>query len=84
MRALYERRKVSVLDGAAFGQQTAHFVRVCFATEEATIDAACERIRLFCMQDLPEDFLETFAISLSTWDAKYHPLWNSRPVESPL
>ena len=40
MRALYERRKVSVLDGAAFGKHTAHFVRVCFATEEATIDAA--------------------------------------------
>ena len=33
MRALYERRKVSVLDGAAFGRQTAHFVRLCFATE---------------------------------------------------
>ena len=52
MRALYERRKVSVLDGAAFGQHTAHFVRICFATEEATIDAACERIRLFCTRDL--------------------------------
>jgi len=54
MRALYERRKVSVLDGAAFGQQTAHFVRICFATEEATIDAACQRIRQFCEVDLPE------------------------------
>ena len=54
MRALYERRKVSVLDGAAFGQQTAHFVRICFATEEATIDAACRRIRQFCEIDLPE------------------------------
>jgi aspartate/methionine/tyrosine aminotransferase len=53
MRALYERRKVSVLDGAAFGKHTAHFVRVCFATEEATIDAACARIRQFCEQDLP-------------------------------
>ena len=53
MRALYERRKVSVLDGAAFGKQTAHFVRICFATEEATIDAACARIRQFCEQDLP-------------------------------
>jgi aspartate/methionine/tyrosine aminotransferase len=52
MRALYERRKVSVLDGAAFGRQTAHFVRICFATEEATIDAACARIRQFCEQDL--------------------------------
>jgi aspartate/methionine/tyrosine aminotransferase len=54
MRALYERRKVSVLDGAAFGKHTAHFVRVCFATEEATIDAACARIRQFCEQDLPQ------------------------------
>jgi aspartate/methionine/tyrosine aminotransferase len=53
MRALYERRKVSVLDGAAFGRQTAHFVRVCFATDEATIDAACDRIRRFCEKDLP-------------------------------
>ena len=53
MRALYERRKVSVLDGAAFGRQTAHFVRICIATEEATIDAACARIRHFCEQDLP-------------------------------
>jgi aspartate/methionine/tyrosine aminotransferase len=53
MRALYERRKVSVLDGAAFGRQTAHFVRICFATEEATIDEACERIRQFCETDLP-------------------------------
>ena len=53
MRALYERRRVSVLDGAAFGQQTAHYVRICFATEEATIDAACRRIREFCELDLP-------------------------------
>lgn len=53
MRALYERRKVSVLDGAAFGKQTAHYVRICFATEEATIDAACQRIRQFCELDLP-------------------------------
>ena len=52
MRALYERRKVSVLDGAAFGQHTSHFVRICFATEEMTIDSACERIRLFCTRDL--------------------------------
>ncbi|HVW69130.1 MAG TPA: pyridoxal phosphate-dependent aminotransferase [Steroidobacteraceae bacterium] len=53
MRALYERRKVSVLDGAAFGRQTAHFVRICFATDEATIEAACRRIRQFCELDLP-------------------------------
>ena len=54
MRALYERRQVSVLDGAAFGKQTAHYVRICFATEEATIDAACQRIRQFCELDLPQ------------------------------
>jgi aspartate/methionine/tyrosine aminotransferase len=53
MRALYEHRQVSVLDGAAFGKQTAHYVRICFATEEATIDAACQRIRQFCELDLP-------------------------------
>jgi aspartate/methionine/tyrosine aminotransferase len=52
MRALYAQRKVSVMDGAAFGQQTAHFVRVCFATDEATIKAACDRIRRFCETDL--------------------------------
>jgi arginine:pyruvate transaminase len=54
MRALYEKRRVSVLDGAAFGRQTAHYVRICFATEEATIDAACGRIRQFCEIDLPQ------------------------------
>jgi len=54
MRALYEKRRVSVLDGAAFGRQTAHYVRICFATEEATIDAACRRIREFCEIDLPQ------------------------------
>jgi octopine/nopaline transport system ATP-binding protein len=52
MRALYAQRKVSVMDGAAFGRQTAHFVRVCFATDEATIKAACDRIRRFCETDL--------------------------------
>jgi len=48
MRALYERERVSVLDGGAFGRATARFIRVCFATDEATIDAACARIRRFC------------------------------------
>jgi aspartate/methionine/tyrosine aminotransferase len=52
MRALYERRKVSVLDGAAFGPQTAHYVRICFATDPIAIDAACQRIREFCERDL--------------------------------
>ncbi|MGH8319802.1 MAG: pyridoxal phosphate-dependent aminotransferase [Steroidobacteraceae bacterium] len=53
MRALYERERVSVMDGAAFGRRTSRFVRICFATEEATIDAACARIRRFCEQELP-------------------------------
>jgi arginine:pyruvate transaminase len=48
VRALYASQKVSVMDGAAFGAATAGCVRVCFATDEASIDAACERIRRFC------------------------------------
>jgi len=52
MRALYQRQRVSVMDGAAFGNRTRQFVRICFATEEATIDTACARIRQFCEQEL--------------------------------
>jgi aspartate/methionine/tyrosine aminotransferase len=37
-----------VLDGAAFGRSSAGCVRVCFATEEATLDAAAARLRRFC------------------------------------
>jgi len=47
MRALYESERVSVLDGAAFGRETAGFVRICFATDEVSLDTACERIRRF-------------------------------------
>ena len=47
MRALYEAERVSVLDGAAFGHETAGFVRLCFATDEVSIAAACERIGRF-------------------------------------
>jgi octopine/nopaline transport system ATP-binding protein len=50
MRALYESQRVSVLDGAAFGRETAGFVRVCFATDEVSLDAGCGRIRRFCEQ----------------------------------
>ena len=50
VRALYAAQKVSVMDGAAFGAATAGCVRVCFATDEASIDRACERIRRFCAQ----------------------------------
>ena len=48
MRALYGSQRVSVLDGAAFGRETAGFVRVCFATDVVSLDAGCERIRRFC------------------------------------
>ena len=53
MRDLYRSRGVSVMDGAAFGRSTADCVRVCFAAEEPVLDAACERLRLFCTEDLP-------------------------------
>lgn len=53
MRELFAARRVSVMDGAAFGAATAACVRVCFAADEATLDAACERLRLFCQQDVP-------------------------------
>lgn len=48
MRALYRAERVSVLDGGAFGPRTANFVRVCFAVDDGTIEAACARIRRFC------------------------------------
>jgi aspartate/methionine/tyrosine aminotransferase len=53
MRALYDSQRVSVMDGAAFGQAAAGCVRVCFATDEATLDAACERLRRFCARHAP-------------------------------
>jgi aspartate/methionine/tyrosine aminotransferase len=53
-RALYTHRGVSVMDGAAFGAATAHCVRSCFAVEEQALDAACERLALFCREDLPQ------------------------------
>ena len=52
-RALYQRERVSVMDGAAFGKRTSRFVRICFATGEATIEEACARIRRFCGKGLP-------------------------------
>jgi aspartate/methionine/tyrosine aminotransferase len=48
MKALYAAERVSVLDGAAFGSETVGFVRVCFATDEVSLDTACERMRRFC------------------------------------
>jgi aspartate/methionine/tyrosine aminotransferase len=53
VHALYAAQRVSVMDGAAFGQATAGCVRVCFATDEATLDGACLRLRQFCERDLP-------------------------------
>ena len=50
-RALFASQGVSVLDGAAFGRSAAGCVRVCFATEEAALDAACARLRRFCEQE---------------------------------
>lgn len=51
MKALYESQRVSVLDGAAFGRETAGFVRVCFATDARSVDEGCERIRRFCEEE---------------------------------
>jgi arginine:pyruvate transaminase len=53
MRALYDTQGVSVMDGAAFGTAAARCVRVCFATDEATLDTACARLRRFCAENLP-------------------------------
>ena len=53
VHALYAAQRVSVMDGAAFGRATAGCVRVCFATDEATLDGACLRLRQFCERDLP-------------------------------
>jgi aspartate/methionine/tyrosine aminotransferase len=47
-RGLYAEQRVSVMDGAAFGRAAAGCVRVCFATDEASLDGACARIRRFC------------------------------------
>ena len=47
MSELYRVERVSVLDGGAFGKGTAGFVRLCFATDEATLREGCARIRRF-------------------------------------
>ncbi|HEY6824152.1 MAG TPA: pyridoxal phosphate-dependent aminotransferase, partial [Steroidobacteraceae bacterium] len=54
VEALYAAQGVSVMDGAAFGGSTANCVRVCFATDEDTLDRACGRLREFCEHDLPK------------------------------
>jgi aspartate/methionine/tyrosine aminotransferase len=47
MHALYRAERVSVIDGAAFSAETRGFVRLCFATDEATLREAVVRIRRF-------------------------------------
>jgi arginine:pyruvate transaminase len=47
MSRLYRAEGVSVLDGGAFGQGTAGFVRLCFTTDEASLREGCTRIRRF-------------------------------------
>lgn len=47
MCELYRTERVSVLDGGAFGRETRGFVRVCYATDEALLRRAIERIRRF-------------------------------------
>jgi aspartate/methionine/tyrosine aminotransferase len=47
MCELYRCERVSVLDGGAFGKETAGFVRVCFATDESILREAIVRIRRF-------------------------------------
>lgn len=44
MVGLFKSERVSVLDGGAFGEATRGFVRLCFATDEATLREAIVRI----------------------------------------
>jgi len=63
VRALYAAQRVSVMDGAAFGQAAAGCVRVCFAADEATLDEACARLRRFCEADLPAGVANRAAVA---------------------
>ncbi len=47
MSGLFRSERVSVLDGGAFGLATRGFVRLCFATDEATLREAMLRIRRY-------------------------------------
>jgi aspartate/methionine/tyrosine aminotransferase len=47
MSGLFKSERVSVLDGGAFGDETRGFVRLCFATDEATLREAMLRIRRY-------------------------------------
>lgn len=44
MVGLFRSERVSVLDGGAFGEATRGFVRLCFATDEASLSEAIVRI----------------------------------------
>lgn len=45
---LYRQQRISAMDGRAFGEETAGFVRLCFATDESLIVEACRRLQQFC------------------------------------
>lgn len=47
LRGLFDREKVSLLDGAAFGREADGFVRACFAAEPAELEEAGRRIRRY-------------------------------------
>ena len=47
MDGLFNAQGVAVLDGGAFGRGTRGFVRLCFATDEATLIEAAVRIRRY-------------------------------------
>jgi arginine:pyruvate transaminase len=47
MSELFRSERVSVLDGGAFGEGTAGFVRLFFGTDESTLREGCRRIRRF-------------------------------------
>ncbi|HEY2684236.1 MAG TPA: aminotransferase class I/II-fold pyridoxal phosphate-dependent enzyme [Steroidobacteraceae bacterium] len=47
MCGLFEAEGVAVIDGGAFGKRNEGFVRLCFATDEATLEKAMTRIRRY-------------------------------------
>ena len=47
MHGLYRAERVSVIDGGAFGAETRGFVRLCFATDETTLNEGMARIRRY-------------------------------------
>ncbi len=47
VKQLFAAERVSVLDGAMFGEATRGFVRICFGAEPAALREACDRIQRF-------------------------------------